>query len=209
MINNTEKVRDKLIKERNLLKSNLQNAVNKGDVAIYSEAWYEMQGQIDSVSERIVEANNNIYEFRNNIRDIEWQNFDYLHESVSQVVKESNFLLDLFDNKKRFDKKGNILDIGQTAMALHGTNHNVYMEQSQSYARELEKINKDIANDPYNKDLIARRNELLSLQQESIINAENEKQAIIDLIEEGYNLKLESMQELIEKYKEALDSEKD
>ena len=73
----------------------------------------------------------------------------------------------------------------------------------------MEAIQAEIAKDPYNQELIDRRKELLELQQESIIAAENEKEAIKDLVEEGIDKQLESLQDLIDKQGEMLDSQKD
>ena len=72
-----------------------------------------------------------------------------------------------------------------------------------------EEIDKELANDPYNTELIERREELLGLQQDSILAAEDEKQAIVALVEEGIALELESLQNLIDTYTDALDSAKD
>lgn len=94
-------------------------------------------------------------------------------------------------------------------MGLHGQNYNVYMAQADQYAQEILKINEQIANDPYNTELIARREELLKLQQDSIKSAEDEKQAIVDMVEEGIERELDALKELIDTYTEALDSTKD
>ena len=61
----------------------------------------------------------------------------------------------------------------------------------------------------FDQELINRRNELLELQRESILAAEDEKNAIKDLVEEGISLELDALQERIDKYEEALDSQKD
>ena len=50
---------------------------------------------------------------------------------------------------------------------------------------------------------------MLKLQQESIEAAENEKQAIIDLVEQGIKIELENLKKLIDGYSEALSSSKD
>ena len=209
LINREQVTLNKLIEERKLLYNALNTAVKNGDVAKGSEAWYEMQGKIDDVTESIQMANNNLIEFKNEIRNIEWGNFDYLHETISQITDESDFLISLFENKELFDDKGNMTNIGTSTLGLKGLNYNVYMQQSQSYARELERLNKEIASTPNDKELIARRNQIIAQQREMILNAQSEKQAMIDLAKEGYDVQLESLQDLIDKYKETLDSEKD
>ena len=130
-----------------------------------------MQGKIDDVTESIQMCTNNIIDFQNEIRQIKWDNFDYLHETISQISDESDFLIDLFSNKDLFDDKGNITNYGTSTLGLRGMNYNVYMQQSQSYAREIERLNEEIAKTPNDKELIARRNELIKSQQEMILSA--------------------------------------
>ena len=83
------------------------------------------------------------------------------------------------------------------------------LSKATDYAKEMLEINKQLAEDPYNQELEERRNELLELQQEMILAAEDEKIAIRDMVEEGIQLELESLQELIDTYNEALNSQKD
>ena len=79
------------------------------------------------------------------------------------------------DSDKLYDDKGQLTDEGNATMGLHGMNYNVYMEQSSKYAKEIKKIDKELAKDPYNQDLLERREDLLSKQRESISAAESEK----------------------------------
>ena len=94
-------------------------------------------------------------------------------------------------------------------MGLYGQNYNVYMEQSKRYAEEIKRIDKELADDPYNQDLINRRNELLEQQREMILSAEQQKDAIVNLVKEGIDLELESLKKLIDETNEALNSQKD
>ncbi len=195
--------------ERKALIGELNNAMSNGNIQMYSEAWYEMQNDINDVNESILEANQNIVDFKNSIQEIQWDVFDKLQERISGIADESDFLTDLMSSEKLFDDTGNITEFGKATMGLHGVNYNTYMSQADEYRKEMEKIQKDLESDPYNETLIERRKELLELQQESILAAEDEKDAIRDLVEEGIELQLDSLKELIEKYENALDSQKD
>ena len=168
-----------------------------------------MQQEINDVDEAIQSANTSIIEYGNSIRNIKWEVFDKLQDKISGITDESDFLIDLMSNDKLFDDKGNITEQGKASMGLHGVNYNTYMSQADQYRKEMEAIQAEIAKDPYNQELIDRRKELLELQQESITAAENEKEAIKDLVEEGIDKQLESLQDLIDKQGEMLDSQKD
>lgn len=191
----------------------LTNAFNEamasGEIEEGSEAWYDMQISINDVKEEIDDATLSLIEYNNAIREIEWERFDYVRDRISKLTEEADFLIDLMSNSKLQTDNGQLTDEGTATIGLHAMNYNVYMAQADEYAKEMARINQQLAEDPYNNDLLERREELLELQQESILSAEEEKQAIVDLVEEGIDLELEALEELIDKYSEALDSAKD
>ena len=187
----------------------MSDAVNSGEIAVGSEAWYEMQQEINDTKEAIDEANISIIELNNSIRELDWEVFDYLQERISTITNEAEFLIDLMSTSDLYTDKGQLTDTGMATMGLHGVNYNTYMAQADEYAKEIAQINQDLANDPNNTKLIERKEELLELQRESILAAEDEKQAIIDMVEEGIQLELDSLKELIDAYTDSLDSAKD
>ena len=209
LIKNEQSNLEDLTSKRNILLASLNDAVANGNIKMYSESWYEMRQEINDVDEAIQSANTSIIEYGNSIRNIKWDVFDKLQDKISGITDESDFLIDLMSNDKLFDDNGNITEQGKASMGLHGVNYNTYMSQADQYRKEMEAIQAEIAKDPYNQELIDRRKELLELQQESIIAAENEKEAIKDLVEEGIDKQLESLQDLIDKQGEMLDSQKD
>lgn len=187
----------------------MSDAVNSGEVEVGSEAWYAMQAAINETKLAIQESEVAMLEYNNAIRDMEWQHFDYLQERISQITKEADFLINLMSDTDLYTDQGQLSDTGMATMGLHGMNYNTYLAQAEQYADEIKKLDEELAKDPYNKDLIARREELLALQQDSITSAEAEKQAIIDMVQEGINLELSSLKELIDAYTDSLDSAKD
>lgn len=208
LIKNEKSNIKKLEEERTYLINSLQEAVDSGTIVEGSEAYNEMVAQINDVTLAIEESNSSIIEWNNSIRDIDWKVFDLMQEKISQITSESDFLIDLMSNGDLYEDNGQLTDTGIATMGLHGQNYNVYMEQAAKYAEEMKNIEEDLAKDPYNQDLINRKQELLELQQESILAAEDEKQAIIDMVREGIELELDAINELIDKYKDQLDTQK-
>ena len=174
-----------------------------------SEAWLSMCADIDSVTQAIEEGTTSIIEYGNAIRDIDWEIFDLMQERISDVSAEADFLIELMSNKKLFDDNGQLTEQGLSTMGLHAQNYNTHMYQADEYGAEIAKLNAQIANDPYDQELINRRRELIEAQRESILAAEDEKNAIRDLVEEGINLELDALQERIDLHNEELDSMKD
>lgn len=187
----------------------MSEALNSGLIAEGSEAWYGFQQSINEVKEAIQESETAMVQFANSIRETNWEHFDYLQEQIGNIAEEADFLIDLMDMYKLYTDNGQLTDLGMSTMGLHGQNYNIYMAQADKYAEELKKINADIANDPNNTKLLEHRQELLEAQRDSILAAENEKEAIVDMVREGIELELDALRELIDKYEDAMDSAKD
>lgn len=209
LINNEKSNIAKLKQEQSALIKARDEAVDSGKIAKYSEDWYNMCAEIDSVTQAIEESNTALLEFDNSMREIDWSVFDLVQERISDVSEEAEFLIELMSNDKLFDDKGVLTGQGAATLGLHAQKYNDYMYQADDYGAEVSKLDKQIAKDPYDQELINRRQELLELQREMILNAEQEKEAIRDLVKEGISLELDALQELIDKKNEQLESEKD
>ena len=198
-----------LKKEKAAMLSELQNAMESGTIAKNSEAWFEMISAIDEVTLSITESETQLKEYAQTIQQLSWETFDLLHEKISGITEETEFLVELMSNDKLFDDNGQLTDKGSATMGLHGVAYNVNMAQADKYAVEAERLEKELAKDPYDTELEERYREMISLQREHILAAEDEKEAIRDMVEEGIELELDALQERIDKYNEALDSQKD
>lgn len=206
---NEKKTIAELQKEKSSLTSALNSAVKSGAIKEGSEAWYDMVNEIDEVTLSIEESNTALMEYQQTLQQLSWEVFDLLQDKISSITEESEFLIELMSNKKLYEDGGQLTDEGMSTMGSHGVNYNVYMAQADKYRAEAERLKKELENDPYDTELEERYREMISLQQESILNAEGEKNAIRDMVEEGINLELDALQEKIDKYNEALESQKD
>lgn len=190
------------------LQEALDEAVNSGRISKYSEEWYNMTIAIEDTKAAIDDAAVSLAEYEDKMREIDWSVFDYLQDRISQINSESDFLIDLMSNSDMFDEVGNFTNKGLATAGLHGVNYNTYMAQADKYAKELIRIQNQLADDPADTRLIERKEELLDLQQQSIKNAEKEKQAIKSLVEDGIKVQLDSLQDLIKTYTDSLDKAK-
>ena len=200
---------ENLEKERKELMFALNEGVNNGSIAKYSETWYDLQSQINDVNTALLDANASLLDFSNDLRQLNWDIFDYGQERIESITSEAEFLLELLEKQKSFDKNGRNTQYADAKYEIFGVKYNTYMQQADKYANALKELDDQFKNDSLNKDYIERRQELLELQRESILNAESEKESIIDLIEEGYNAQLDALDKLIEKRKEEFKIQKD
>lgn len=187
----------------------LIESMEKSGIAVGSVEWHEMQDRIDEVTESILKSESAVIEYQEKIRQLKWDIFDMAQEAIAGITKESDFLNELISQEELFDERGKVTEHGLSSMGLHGVNYNTYMEQANQYRDEMKRIDAELAKDSNNKKLLDRREELLELQRESILAAEDEKQAISDLVKQGIEKELSYLQKLIDKYMDALHAQKD
>lgn len=209
LISNEQGKLEKLIKQRQDSIAAMNDAIINGNIEVNSEQWYEFQEEINKVNEEIQDAETSLIKFNNSIRELKWDVFDKIQDRISGITDEADFLIDLMSSQDMYDDEGNVTKQGTATYGLHGVNYNVYMSQADQYKKEMESIQEELSKDPHNETLIERRKELLELQQESILAAEEEKEAIKSLVEDGIEKELDALDKLIDKYLDAIDSEKD
>ena len=198
-----------LRKEYETLQKKLAKAMENGDVKKYSDEWYKMTDSIDEVKKKILETAEATVEYANAIRQIKWDMFDRGLSDVTKLAEEQDFLAEQL-REKAFDKDtGKITDSGMAAQALYVSNYEIYKKEAHGYAKEIEKIKKELEADPKNVTLIDRYNELLAAQREAVQNTEEQKKKIKELYKEGYDKLISSIQKLIDEYKEASNAAKE
>lgn len=178
-----------------------------------------MNNQIDEITVSIYECQTAWAEYQKEIRETEWKVFDILQDRITGVADEAQFLIDLMSNEKLFEDNGQLTDKGWATMGLYGQQYNILMNQADRYAEEAKKLEEQMNSDPYltgltgdghdNLDIVDRYYELIEAQQEAILSAEQMKDAIKDMVEEGIELELDALDELIDKYLDALQAQKD
>ena len=198
-----------LLKEREQLNIELESAIASGRIKVNSEEYDDMRASIDAVTESIMDAQRQIVEFNNAIRQLQWDQFDRGQEWISDLSDELQFLNELLDTGNAYDKKGKVTDEGIARYGTMAMDYDTVMRQAEYYASEVKKINKDLAKDPYNLALIDRKRELVKAQQDSILAAKKEKEAMRDLVKDGIEKQIDALSKLIDDYTQLLDTNND
>ena len=209
MMEQEQKNLTKLEQERDALTKALNSAIASGKIEAESEDWYSMQSAIDDCTLSIYDAKKALVEYDNAIRQINWDAFDRTRDDVSNLIDETQFLVDLLKDEDITDDNGNMNDNGKAAQALIAQKYQLYLNQAKAYKDEILKINEELTNDPYDKELLDRKQELIKAQQEAINSSISEKDALKDLVQEGYDTFLDKLDEVIQKYKDLMNQQKD
>jgi len=200
-----------LYAEQDSLNNKLQQSVSSGLIQEESTAWHEMQAQINNVNESIIDTIVSIKNFATEIQNLNFEKFDWLEDKINELTAESDFYINLISvmNKDLHDENGKLTDEGYTTVGLHAQNFNTYLQQANDYAAKIDEINNMLKDDPTNKILLEQKQAYIEAQRDFIISAQDEHNAITDLIKDGYDKQLDSLSSIIDKYKELMNTMKD
>ena len=196
-----------LEKERKAVQERINQNIADGYYTTDDVEYFEDLAELYGISDQIEECTKNTVEWNNAIRQLNWDKFDDLISRLKAIEEETSFLSDLFMEAELTGDFG-LTDEGIASMGLKAQNYNFYTEEAKLYKEEVEKINAELARDPNNQTLIERKDDLVSRYQDCIEAAKSEKEAVISLVEKGYNAKIDALQKLVDKQKELLDWEK-
>ena len=184
-------------------------SVKNGKIKKGSEAWEEMQQTINEVSESIIEANTNLITFSNEMRDIDWNRWEKIHDAIAGVNNELEFFYGLINEDDMFDEQGTITDYGTTAFGILAQEYDVYFREVEQYQKEIEQVEKDLASDKYNQTLVDKLKDLKEAQQDAASNAKKMKDSMVDVTEQGIKKQIDYVKKLIDDYEDLLETQKD
>lgn len=202
-----------LVKERADMLSSLNNSLKAGIIEEGSEDYVAALEAINGVSDAIASARNNILELNKSMRQIDWSIFDDGMARAKRLNSEISHFVNMLANQELFrdDKKGNITRYGEALLDLRNTEYKANLQEAQQYLNQynslIDQINKKKL-DPTDSDVIARLDSLQDSYWSSMEAAEGAKQAIIDLVRQGYESQLAALNKTIAKYKELKNEEK-
>lgn len=169
-----------------------------------------MKEKIEAVKGEIIDAANALIEYKNALRQIEWDLFDRGQTRLEQLISESQFLIDLYSKYPLFDKEtGEITDKGMATRGLLVQNYETYKQQAAQLADEIAKLKEELEADPKNVTLIDRLRELEQAERDAILASEGVKESLRDLLEQEINALIDALQKLVDQYKKNLQAQKD
>lgn len=174
-----------------------------------TDEWWEMQSTINDTAEAIEKCKSTTEELAKAIRDLNDEKFDYFQDLVSDLSDENDFLIETLSLSDLYDDNGNVTNEGTATYGLRVANLKIKQQQAAEYGRYAEQALSEYRADTNNKEALERYRKYIQLQRESLQACNDEKEAIKSLVEDGIDKQLNALQKLIDKRKDALQSEKD
>ncbi len=208
-----EAERKKYAQKHDRLQKELDRAVADGSVKEGSEEWYAMVAAVNEAANEAAQAEQSIVGFKNAMRQLKWDAFDTALEEITRINREADYYINLLSRKKLVDDEtGEFTEDGIATLALHRENYESYLAQADAYQKEYSDIQQKIRNGELSagdEAVIQRQRELEDAHRDAALSAEDELEAIQDLVRQGYDAQLNALGSLIERYKDVKSAAQD
>lgn len=198
---------EKLIKER----AELEEAGKKFEYG--SDEWYEWRNDLLSIDQRMESCTQNTIEFQKAVNELDLKKFSLISAQIESANGQIDFLIDTLSHKDLTSKDASgLTDEGFTTLSLWldkmENNNKTIKNARDAMAEYMKQVEAGTTGDDFET-----QNQKLQEWVETIRDAkladEELKDSIVDLVEEAFNVQLDVLNELIEKRKKALQTEKD
>ena len=205
----------KYTKEKTELEKSIKN------IKKYTDEWYEAQEEIQNVENSISNCVKETYNLNNAINQLHFDIFNDIADSISRIVTEQEFLQGLFTHEKiADDTTGLLTDAGIAKLGSLSASYYASQEKVNRDNTELDELRKmlnerrlssKLLNVEFNsvEDLEKKYHEMYDTVQSDIKETYSLESSIADVMKEKYRAELAFYQDLINKQKEALQTEKD
>lgn len=224
-IKTNETILEQYRAQRDALEQTLAEKVRLGQIEMYSQDWYDMVNAIYDVDDAIIDTQSSIEDLQNSINDLHWAKFDELMNRFGYLEDELGNIVQLLSHDvnglvpEELDKllsKDWANDSGLTTLGLYAQQMEMAQHNANQYAEAIKELKQQYAAGRYNEtEYLSKLNELTSAQYENIEKYYDSRDAIVELnearvdgIKNAIQKELDAYQELIDKKKEELNTEK-
>lgn len=187
--------------------SQLQSHMNT--LTPYSSDWYSTVQDINTIAQNIDTCDKNTVEWQQAINDLELSKFQLINSQLESTINHLDFLIDMIDEDDMFGKdSGNITDAGITALSLYIDKMNETSESIKNKRAEWSKFQEQVARGTsgYDEKTIQDKNEEYASSLRNLIKTNKEvEDSITSIVENGLNKQKDALDDIISKYKQALD----
>ena len=209
LADNSQKTINNATKEKEALQKSLDESLVNGTIQKGTDAYYEMVDAINTVTKSIDEADLSQTQYLQKVRETNREIEKSARDAISNLNSEAEFYKDILAYEELYDDNGNLNDAGKATMQLSMVEMSDYIALNNKLKQSIADLEQQYA---YGKmgfdEYYTQKQTLLSEQREAIKGYYSECDAIKTLIENGYNAQKEALSDLISKYTEALDAEK-
>ena len=206
-----------LQQEKEKLVTQLNSALNSGNVEVGSEAWISMIDSLNEVDASILDCKKDIEEFNNSIQELHWEVVERIQTNFDGISDEIKNIIGLIEDVDVSDSEGIWSKEGLTQLGLYAQEYEKAIYAANMYGEEIEQLNQVYIRGEYSAtEYSDKLSELKDAQWDEINSSESAKDAIMDLNKARIDImvnaieeEIDAMKDLIDSKKEALDAEQE
>lgn len=204
-------------KELDSYSSTFYQQVNDGTIITGSHKYYEGLSKINELNKAIRDGRSTIYDYKTEIRELNWKSFDEGITKINGVKSELSDLVDLISDSEILDDGGNYTQEGLTKLGLLTQQMSENSKLISEYENAIKRISKelkagDISQEIYNEELSNYQN----LQRTAVKDNQALEDSIAEIAKQrlqfeidAINKETDAFKKLVDAKKEALSAEKE
>lgn len=201
MIKAEQSKKSELLAEKAELEKSLSN------LTVGSADWYDAKNTLDGVSTALSECTQNTAEWQKTINELNMKPFQNAISYLQTEESHLEFLINMLSHEKLIDDDtGAFTSNGLAKMSLQ-------FDEIANKEKQIANLRKQWSEYDFSnlseEEIIAKNKEFQESIQSLIEGTAGLKDSIIDLCENALNTQLSSLNDLISKYKDALNAEED
>ena len=178
-----------------------------------SAEWCAWQDDLLTIDQQLESCTQNTIEWQKKMNELDFKKFSLFAQQLDATGNHLNFLVDMLSHQDLTSKEsGGLTDAGFATISLRFSSIENYRQSIKNAQEELAKLYEKHADGSdflSEEEFLAKREEQLDIIRQGTEAIEDEKEAILDLVNDAMELQIDSINELIEKKKKALATEKD
>lgn len=207
MMKINEGTKEKLLKKR-------EELMEAGkDFEYASPEWFAWQNDMESIDQSLYSCTQQTIEFQKAINELDFKKFSLIASQLDATKSHLGFLVDMLSHDDLTSKDaGGLTDAGFATISLRFANMENNAKIRENAQAELAKLHEDHINGKdfrTEEEYLAYEKELEDTIRDTYEADADEKDAILDLVENAMQVQIDAIDELIEKKKKALATEKD
>lgn len=188
----------------------IKRQINNGRLTKGSEPWKEAKSTYYAMLQAEQEANVQLANLRDKIRELNWASFNNAIEILGHLNTQLESTLSLFSDLNAFNEKGTVTKSGIAQYNLLAEQINVAKQETADYKYAIKQLGEEkkkglITEEQYQKALRENQENMLK----SANNVKKYRDSVLSLIKDGIQKETEHLKELIDTRKEALKRQKD
>ena len=178
-----------------------------------SQEWYGLQNDLLSIDQQMESCTQQTMEWQKAINALDLKKYSIIADQIASANSQIDFLSDMLSHKKLTSKDaGGLTAEGLTSISLWFDKMENNKKTIENAQNAMAKYQKQIAAGTTGDDFQTQNQKMqewLQTIREATLADEELKESIVGLVEEAFNVQLDALNELIEKRKKALQTEKD